>query len=328
MRTSVIVATLNRPDCVQRCLECLAAQALLPDQVIVVDASPDERTRLVVNEFDDVIYVRNENGVGNTTLSRNMGLLRATGEIIVFLDDDAYAHPEWLAEIVSAYEPDVGAVGGRALRQQSGEEIEGVGDIGRLTSDGLLTGFFAADPGHTIEVDHLLGANMSFRGDVLARIGGLREGFPGTCLREETDICLRVSRLGFRVLFNPRAIVDHAGAPQFRGERFDLRYDYYAQRNHLVFLLRNFGLTDPILRRYLAVAGRTLTRSLIERVRAGRIAAAAARLAAGVAGLVTGFAAGLALLARSGRDPIRRDAEGQAIAAALQRGLDNEATGG
>lgn len=99
MRSSVIVVTLNRPDCVQRCLECLAAQILLPDQVIVVDASPDARTRLVVDKFDDVLYVRNDNGAGNISLARNMGLLRATGDIIVFLDDDAYAHPEWLGEI-------------------------------------------------------------------------------------------------------------------------------------------------------------------------------------------------------------------------------------
>lgn len=320
MHTSVIVATLNRPDCVQRCLECLTAQVLPPDQVIVVDASPDERTRLVVDKFDGVLYVRNGRGVGNTTHSRNMGLLRATGEIIVFLDDDAYAHPEWLREIVSTYEPDVGAVGGRGLREQPGEEVEGVDEIGRLTSDGRLTGFFAADPGQTIEVDHLLGANMSFRSDVLARMGGLREGFPGTCLREETDICLRVRRLGFRVVLNPRAVVDHVAARQFRGQRFDVRYDYYAQRNHLVLLLRNFGPLDPVVRRYLTVTVRTLLRSFVERLRAGRIAPAIARLAAAMAGLVTGSAAGVMLLAQSGRDPVRRDAGGQAIAAALQRG--------
>lgn len=144
---------------------------------------------------------------------------------------------------------------------QPGEALEGVGDIGRLTSDGRLTGFFAADPGHTIEVDHLLGANMSFGSDVLARMGGLREGFPGTCLREETDICLRIRRLGFRIVLNPRAVVDHVAAPQFRGQRFDVRYDYYAQRNHLVLLLRNFGPSDPVVRRYLTATVRTLTRS-------------------------------------------------------------------
>lgn len=219
-----------------------------------------------------------------------------------------------------AYEPGVGAVGGRGLRGQPGEAREGVGDIGRLTSDGRLTGFFAADPGHTIEVDHLLGANMSFRSDVLARMGGLREGFPGTCLREETDICLRVRRLGFRIVLNPRAVVDHVAAPQFRGQRFDVRYDYYAQRNHLVLLLRNFGPSDPVVRRYLTATVRALMRSFIERLRAGRIAPATARLAAGIAGLVTGSAAGVVLLVRSGRDPVRRDGAGQAISAALQRG--------
>ncbi|HTW94788.1 MAG TPA: glycosyltransferase family 2 protein, partial [Tepidisphaeraceae bacterium] len=120
---TVIVVTLNRPDCVRRCLECLESQAPPADQIIVVDASSDDRTRAVVAEFDGVVYLRNDKGFGRMTASRNIGLQRATGDIVAFIDDDAFVHPGWLAELLEPYgDSKVGAVGGRALNNQPDEE--------------------------------------------------------------------------------------------------------------------------------------------------------------------------------------------------------------
>src|SRR5690606_27443737 len=132
-----------------------------------------------------------------------------------------------------------------------GEENEGLDRIGRLLPDGRLTGYFAADPGRTIEVDHLLGASMSFRRSALEAIGGIRGNYPGTCLCEESDISLRLRATGGRLLYTPRAVVRHMAAPYgIGGKRFDRRYLYYARRNHLVMLVRNFGWRDPVVRRY------------------------------------------------------------------------------
>ena len=112
---TVIIVTLNRPDCVRRCLECLESQVPRIDQIMVVDASPDDRTRVVTAEFDRVTYLRNDNGSGRMTASRNIGLTRASGEVIVFVDDDAFVHEGWLAALLAVYaeHSDAGAVGGR-----------------------------------------------------------------------------------------------------------------------------------------------------------------------------------------------------------------------
>ena len=91
MTVTVIVVTLNRPDCVRRCLNCLLEQQPRPDQVIVVDASADDLTRTATAEFPGVLYLRNDNGFGRMTASRNIGLKRAVGEMIAFVDDDAFA---------------------------------------------------------------------------------------------------------------------------------------------------------------------------------------------------------------------------------------------
>ncbi|MCS6776669.1 MAG: glycosyltransferase, partial [Chthonomonadaceae bacterium] len=189
MRVSVIVITLNRPDYVRRCLECLRAQVPPPDEIVVVDASTDDRTARVVAEFAAVKYLRNPDGFGRMTTSRNLGIKEATGDILAFVDDDAFAHPGWLAALRAGFQdPQVGAVGGRALNHRPGEETEGVQQIGLLLPGGVLTGYFAADPGRNVEVHHVMGCNMAYRREVVAQLGGFREEYTGISgLREDTD---------------------------------------------------------------------------------------------------------------------------------------------
>lgn len=310
---TVIIVTLNRPECVRRCLACLLEQDP-PEQIIVVDASADDLTRRVLQDFPDVLYLRNENGFGRMTASRNIGLKRAVGEIIAFLDDDAFAHQGWLAGLRSAYTDDtVGAVGGRALNDQPDEARVGVGEIGRFRPTGDLAGNFAADPGQVIEVDHVMGCNMSFRRHVVARLGGFREDYPGISgVREDSDMCMRVRRLGYRILFTPHACVDHVSAPQATGSRFDTRYAYYLQRNHLCLLVRNFGLAAPIFWSYF---GYSLYQPFGEFGR--RLGGAVTRFGAVNLGTAAGLLAGLLLLLKTGRDPVRNDAAAQDIRAAL-----------
>jgi GT2 family glycosyltransferase len=268
---SVVIATYRRPAHIRECLTHLAAQTTPPVRTIVVDASPDTLTREVVAEFPGVEYRRNERGIGSTATSRAIGIADVTEEIVAFIDDDAYAEPEWLEELLRPYADErVGAVGGRARNGQPGEEQEGIGQIGLLLPDGRLTGFFAADPGRDVEVDHLLGANMSVRMSAVQALGGIRDFYPGTCLREETDIALRMRRAGLTVVYTPAAVVRHVAGDYARGSRFDARYRYYGARNHIVLLATTLGYGDPHLRRYLRTALSRAVHDLAAGVRAVR----------------------------------------------------------
>jgi GT2 family glycosyltransferase len=311
---TVIIVTLDRPDCVRRCLACLAAQRRPPEQIIVVDASSDERTRRVVEEFPPVLYLRNDNGIGRMTASRNIALARSTGEIIAFLDDDAFAATDWLERLLEPYaDPSVGEVGGRALNKQPGEERTGVDKVGRLDRNGVLHGYFAADTGKPVEVDHVMGCNMSFRRSALAELGGFREDYPGISgLCEDSDMSLRVRALGHRIVFTPHAVVEHLGAPQAIGRRFDLRYTYFARRNQTVLLVRNFGLLSVIVWRNLVLSCAT---SVLECAR--KMAGAVARYLVASWGTASGLWFGISLLAKSGRSPVRRDPDGRKISAQL-----------
>lgn len=255
LSASVVIATYRRPEHVRECLAHLANQTVSPARVIVVDASPDMRTRGIVERFPGVEYRRNERGVGSTATSRAIGTSDIEDDIVAFIDDDAYAEPDWLENLLEPYGEDaVAAVGGRARNGQPGEEDQGIGEIGRLLPDGRLTGYFAADPGEPVEVDHLLGANMSVRMKAIRDLGGIRDLYPGTCLREETDIALRIRQAGMRVVFTPTAVVRHVAGEYAKGRRFDARYRYYGARNHVVLLATTLGWRDPHLRRYLRVS--------------------------------------------------------------------------
>jgi GT2 family glycosyltransferase len=314
MTVTVIVVTLNRPECIRTCLQKLSIQAPKPDQIIVVDASTDDATQRVVAEFPEVEYLHNVRGFGRMTASRNIGLKSSTGDVIAFVDDDAFAHSRWLSSLLASYsDASVGAVGGRVLSTSSSAPTGDVGSIGRLQSNGMISGLFELDPGHEIDVDHVMGCNMSFRREVLAALGGFREDYPGISgVREDSDMCLRVKRAGYRIIFNPAACVDHLGAAQAKGQRFDTRYVFYAAQNHVILLIRNYGVTSPRLCRYLFVIGRE---SIIDCGR--RIIGAVVRHGTILAGSAIGLMRGMWLTALCGSQPERKDREAGAISRVL-----------
>lgn len=309
---SVVIITYARPQYVETCLAHLAALPRSPHEVIVVDASPDARTREVLERSSPgTRYLRNDLGRGTMSESRQIGLAAATGDVIAFIDDDAFVDERWMDNLLEAYrDHTVAGVGGRADNGIEGESRIGIGSIGRLLPNGDLTGFFAADPGRPVDVDHLLGANQSYRRSTLLEIGGIRGNYPGTCLREESDTCLRLRHAGHRLIYDPSVLVRHVAAPyQIGGKRFDRRYLYYSRRNHVMLLIRVFGWRTVYLRRYYRTAAqqqraylRQVARFIVqgvgddgERVPIVRRITAPiilTRSAVEVAGLVTGLWAG------------------------------------
>jgi GT2 family glycosyltransferase len=315
LKVSVVIVSWRRPIFVHSCLEHLGRLELRADEVLVVDASPDELTAAVVEKFAWARYLRFPKGAGHMTTSRNFSLCHVTGDIIAFLDDDANARPGWLGGLLEAFaDPTVGAVAGRTCNGHPGEERQGREAIGRILMNGQLTANFAANPGSLIEVEHGIGANMSFRRQVLARLGGFRDDFRGVGgVREDADIFLRTRALGYRALFSPSAVVDHVGAPHAQGRRFDLRYTFWMRHNHALLLARNYGLGSHSFRRW--VYGELLRTLRIEHpswMRRG------ARIGIRFAGLLAGIAASVQKGRWHASDPVRRDRTGREIRRSLR----------
>ena len=288
LAVSVVIATYERPEYLHRCLHQLSQQVLPPNEVVVVDASLSDESRKVSKLFGNVTYISNPAGRGSMTNSRNVGWRASTGEVVAFIDDDAFADPHWLEHLAAAYEDDnIGGVGGRAVRSEL--DVAHVADrVGSLTPDGQLVANFEALAPGVLDVCHLIGCNMSFRRWALERVGGFREEYRGTEVREETDLCFRVIEEGLRLRYQPKALVVHVGGPYVRGHRFDVRYDYFMARNHAYLLVQHFGFRARIVRSF---AIGLVRRTAFDGLR--HFARTFLRAGASLSGLVVGLLAGL-----------------------------------
>lgn len=305
-RLSVCVVTYERAQFLRRCVESIAADIDADDQIVIVDASSRDGGDDVRAIAPDAVYVHAPQLAGWMTRSRNEALRHVTGSVIAFLDDDVVVQPGWRDGLLEAFsDPGVDAVGGRTRNGQPGED-EAANPIGTLRADGTLTAEFAAQADGIVEIEHGIGANMSFRRSLLATLGGFRDDYPGTAMREDTDVFLRAARLGRRAVFAPAALVDHLPAPHVHGRRFDLRYELYGRRNHMVLLARHEGIGSPRLRRWV---GREF--ALVGRPRSVR--SKAKRLFVAVVGVSWGTLAMLRQARWAPLPPERTDAQGREL---------------
>jgi len=125
MKVSVIVATKNRPkELATLLLPTLLSQTRPADQLIFVDQSSDEATKNVVEAFaarvdsqkipkTEFLYLYETNHIGAAS-ARNSGIEKASGDVLLFLDDDVVLEPDFMQELLAIYErfPETGGVSG------------------------------------------------------------------------------------------------------------------------------------------------------------------------------------------------------------------------
>jgi GT2 family glycosyltransferase len=220
----VCAYTNDRWDEMGTALRTAAAQTPPPDElVLVVDHNPGLSRRALEDLGREIPRLRVVDNVRRRGLSgaRNTALEQVTSDIVVFLDDDAAAEPGWLGWLLPHYDdPSVLAVGGSAVPEwPPGHDRPVTLPRGHRATRGELDWVvgctYRGQPEEAAPVRNLMGANMSFRRTVFARVGGFAEslGRVGTtplgC--EETELCIRARKAfpGHRIVFEPRAVVRH-----------------------------------------------------------------------------------------------------------------------
>jgi GT2 family glycosyltransferase len=196
-RVSVVVASYNGAATLDQCLRSLAALNYPDYEVIVIDDGSRDATPRIAEGYS-VRLLRVENG--GLARARNLGIAAATGQIVAFLDSDAYADPDWLFFMVTALEEqDAAAVGGPNLCP---------------SGDGFVAQCIDRAPGNPTHVlfddelaEHVPGCNMAFRKEALEQIGGFDAVHRAA--GDDVDVCWKLLARGWRIAFAPGGFVWH-----------------------------------------------------------------------------------------------------------------------
>lgn len=249
MKVTIVICTYGRPEEARRLLIELKEQRYRDFEVFVIcQGGKDdiEKIRNSVKTFYPVKYFYEASP--NLPHARNIGIKEASGEILLFLDDDIKPSNTLTEEHVKNYaDPKVGIVGGRVLEDKDERNVPD-SKIGTVRK---LDGFTYSGFNKTIrcETMHVRGVNMSVRKEAALKIGGFDERFEGTAEYEDMDFCLRAIRKRYKIIFEPTAVVEHFLLP-FGGCRSKSREEqiYWLYRNHSLMFLNNLNkLFYPIL---------------------------------------------------------------------------------
>ncbi len=244
---SIIIITCNRPFLLKHCLEHVFAQQYAAKEVIVVDSSADDESERALALYADVQVVRLRGQRNNMPRARNAGIAVSSGDILAFIDDDSMVQDGWLEALARVYdEPNVGATGGRVIGtpepycdQVSGSPQLVVSRTGRV-----------------------IGCNMSFRRAALEAVGGFDMHYTLTNLREETDLCVRIKKAGWRIVFEPAMAVVHFSARSLQPYFLERPLVQFSNgRNCMYFAIKHFGLNPRTLAGQWLDMFRSCTRS-------------------------------------------------------------------
>jgi GT2 family glycosyltransferase len=210
---SVVVPTFRRAQSLEACLRALAAQTRAPEQIVVACSADDQAsqqlTRSLAREIPVELVISEH---PNVCAQMNRGVTAATGDVVALTDDDAMPRAEWAARLLGLYAtPLVGAAGGRDVIS-GGEAISGPRQeaVGVVTRSGRAIGNHHREGVGVRDVDFLKGVNLSVRRELWHVDRGLLGG--GTQMHWEIGTCLRIRRLGWRVVYDPELVVDHRPA--------------------------------------------------------------------------------------------------------------------
>ena len=207
MKASIIVCTLNSKN-LRNCLKSLKKQSFKDFEILVV--TPNPNVKKITNRFGVKFILSQFAGVSH---QRNLGIKYAQGEIICFIDDDAIADERWLEFLIKGFKEKVGCVGGKIKLLFEGEVKEDLKEIDEGLFKRFLGGTTLGNKKIELNEPLLWGSNLAVKKEIFEKIGFFDEmiGKKGEIelYNEEVELQERVLRKGYKLIYEPKAIVWH-----------------------------------------------------------------------------------------------------------------------
>ncbi|UYW00502.1 glycosyltransferase [Flavobacterium agricola] len=263
---SLIVCTYKRRFAIENLLESVLKQTIYPDEIIIVDSSSDDDTKLYIEDkrFKNLKYFKVDDTNKGLTRQRNFGINQVdeSSEIICFLDDDIILYPNYFNELLSTYKnyPEALGVGGYIvnevkwtkvnsdykahlnqfwydgyvrsepsrfrIRKKIGLDSNFAPGMTPMFSHGRSLGFLPPS-GEIYQVEQLMGGVSSFKKEVF-KASSFSTYFIGYGLYEDADFSIRIAKQG-KLYLNTNAQLEHHHDPSGRPNKY--KYGKMVVRN-------------------------------------------------------------------------------------------------
>ena len=200
MKISVFICTYNRGKLISGTLKSIIInQTKKPDEIIIVNGGGENDCKEVLKNWKkvfttlEIINTKNK----NLSTSRNIGLKKCQGDIIIQTDDDARPFPDWIENIYKNHleYPNCGVIGGRVIDASKRTFLSKIADISTFPSYSKIK-----------KVRSIPGVNSSYKREVINEVGKYDE----TLFRgEDVDYNWRAKLIGWDILYHPDIKVKH-----------------------------------------------------------------------------------------------------------------------
>ncbi len=234
MKFTLVICTYKRSKVITNLLDSVAIQSLYPNEILIIDGSPDDLTKEVLGdkEYKNLKYFKIEPKDRGLTRQRNFGIRKVSPdtEVVAFLDDDTVLEKDYFKNLINTYYkyPNALAVGGYINNEVKWDRVskgympsidEFVYD-GYMRKDGMRFAVrkrlrldsncppgwssnyshgrslgFLPPSGKTYQVEQLMGGVSSYKIEVFKRMR-FSNYFEGYGLYEDADFTIRLAKIG------------------------------------------------------------------------------------------------------------------------------------
>lgn len=234
MKVTIAIPNFNGQDLLQQNLPSILESGA--DEVLVIDdGSADQSVQILKTDFPQVKLLVNEQNLGFIP-SVNRLFDQAVGEIVVLLNSDVAVEKDFLPPIKKHFnKPQIFAV-------NCHEKGEGWSKL--VWQEGFIQFERGQESSQVQKSAWASGGSAAFRKDLWIKLGGF-DNLYAPFYWEDIDICFRALKLGFEILWEPKAKVYHEHQTTI-AKTFSSKYVLdIQQRNQLLFIWKN--ISDPVL---------------------------------------------------------------------------------
>ncbi len=211
-KVSIIILSYNNLKHTKACLYSILNYSNYPNlELIIVDNGSQDETPDFLKEFKEknsnVGLILNQTNKGFAG-GCNQGIDAATGDYIIFLNNDTIVTPDWVSGLIKPLKnKSVGLVGPLTNFMWNHQEV----DISYRSVDSMLKkAAQITSKGKVREEDDIAFFCVAARKELIEKIGGLDERF-GIGMFEDDDYCLRVKKAGYKIVVTEDVFIHHFG---------------------------------------------------------------------------------------------------------------------